>query len=258
MHKLVLLMTIASLFWIPCLAQSESLSVDGQSQSAVTHPSIDPSVEADRLFSHGEDPERDRQVLVTLERALVTDANNYQWLWRVARLCYHVGNGAGVDEKQPYFERGIEVGQRAIAQQPTGVEGHFWLGANYGGLSAIQNKLKALLMVPKVRAEMDMALRLQASYENGGAYRALGEMDRQLPGVFGGSLRRAITYLEQGVRVAPQNIAMKLALAKAYRDAHQHNESQQQLVEILQIPVRPDRVRADSAIQEQARQLLGQ
>ena len=40
---------------------------------------------ADRNFSYGEDPGRDRQALADLERALGNDANNYQLLWRVSR-----------------------------------------------------------------------------------------------------------------------------------------------------------------------------
>jgi hypothetical protein len=103
---------------------------------------------------------------------------------------------------------------------------------------------------------METALRLQADYENGSAYLALGELARQLPGVLGGSQKRAIAYFEQGLRVAPQNLAMKFALARAYREAGQRQASQQQLTEILQMPVRPERARADHHTQDKARQLL--
>src|SRR5712691_8912601 len=200
--------------------------------------------------------EHDRQALTILTRALGTDPDNDQVLWRAARAYYHVGDEASDSEKQRYCERGIETGQRAVAQQPTGVEGHFWLGANYGGLSEIQGIWQAFQMVKKIRTEMETVLRLQADYENGSAYLALGEIARQVPGVLGGSLKRAIVYLEQGLRVAPQNMAMKLALAKAYREAGQREASQRQLTEILQMPVRPARAHADRHTQDKVRQLL--
>ena len=111
-------------------------------------------------------------------------------------------------------------------------------------------------MVKKVRAEMEMVVRLQADYEHGNAYRALGEIARQLPGILGGNLKRAVGYLEQGLRVAPQNMAMKFALAEAYRDAGQHGASQRQLEEILKMPVRPARLQSDRHTQNKARQLL--
>ncbi len=111
-------------------------------------------------------------------------------------------------------------------------------------------------MVKKIWIEMEVVLCLQADYENRSAYLALGEIARQVPGVLGGSLKRAIVYLEQGLSVAPQNMAMKLALAKAYREAGQREASQRQLTEILQMPVRPERAPADRHTQDKAQQLL--
>jgi len=256
MHTLMICAMIAALLWLPLLVQAESFVVDGHSPTPTPATSTDPVADSDALFSYGEDPARDLQALATLTRALVTDAHNYQMLWRAARAYYQVGDDASDREKQRYFERGIEMGQRAVAQQPDGVEGHFWLAANYGGLSEIQGIWQALQMVKHVRTEMETALRLQPDYENGNAYRALGEIARQLPGVLGGNLKRAIAYFEQGLLVAPQNMGLKLALAKAYLEAGQRQASQQLLAEILQMPVRSERAHTDQRTQDKARQLL--
>jgi tetratricopeptide (TPR) repeat protein len=249
---------ISALLWLPRLAQAESFAVDGHRPLSTSSTSTDPVADADVLFSYGEDTARDLQALAILTRALVTDVHNYQVLWRAARAYYQVGDDTSDKEKQRYFERGIEMGQRAVAQQPAGVEGHFWLAANYGGLSAIQGIWQAFQMVKHVRTEMETALRLQPDYEDGSAYRALGEIARQLPGVLGGNLKRAIAYFEQGLRVAPQNMGLKLALAKAYLEAGQRDASQRLLAEILQMPVRPARLHADRRTQDKARQLLRQ
>ena len=231
-------------------------AMDGPNPTPSTRP--DPVAEADALFSYGEDTARDLQALATLARAVLTDEHNYQVLWRAARAYYHVGDDASEREKRRYFEFGIEMGQLAVARQPAGVEGHFWLAANYGGLSEIQGIWQALQMVKKVRIEMETALRLQPDYEDGNAYRALGEIARQLPGVLGGSLKRAMTYFEQGLRVAPHNMALRFALARAYREAGQREASQRLLADILQMPVRPERAQADRHTQDKAQQLLRQ
>jgi len=235
---------IAVLFWMPLVVRAEPRVVS------------DPIAEADGLFSYGEDMTHDRQARSIIERALETRVDEYQLLWRAARVYYHVGDDAEAGEKRHYFARGIAVGQRAVALQPTGVEGHFWLGANYGGLSEVQGIVQAFQMIKQVRAEMETALRLQASYEDGGAYLALGQLDRQLPRLLGGSVKHAMAYLEQGLRVAPQNMAMRLALAEAYLDAGRRDDGQRQLLEILHMPVLPARARANRATQEKARQLL--
>ncbi|HEY5865011.1 MAG TPA: TRAP transporter TatT component family protein [Candidatus Tectomicrobia bacterium] len=251
----VLTVLLTALLGRTGLVQAESSAVAGPGPLSTPFTSAAPVAEADALFSYGEDPARDLQALATLARALVTDVHDYQLLWRAARAYYQVGNDASDAEKQRYFEHGMAMGQRAVAQQPSGAEGHFWLAANYGGLSEIQGIWRALQMVKKVRSEMETALRLQPDYEDGNAYRALGEIARQLPGVLGGNLQRALTYFEQGVRVAPQNMAIKFALARAYLEAGQREASQRLVTEILQMPVRPARAQADRRTQDKARQL---
>jgi tetratricopeptide (TPR) repeat protein len=247
---------ITALLWFPLYVQAESFAVDGSSPVPTLSTNTDSVADADALFSYGEDTARDLQALAILTRALVADEHNYQVLWRAARAYYQVGNDASNREKQHYFERGIKMGQRAVAEQPSSVEGHFWLAANYGGLSEIQGIWQAFQMVKRVRTEMETALRLQPDYEDGSAYRALGEIARQLPGVLGGNLKRAIAYFEQGLRIAPQNMGLKLALAKAYLETGQRETSQRLLTEILQTPVRPTRAQADQHTQDKARQLL--
>ena len=256
MGKMAWFIMLTVLFWAPLVARAEPCAVSIHSQAQAPPTGADPMAEADDLFSYGEDMGRDRQALSIIERALETRADEYQLLWRAARVYYHVGDDAETGKKRHYFERGIATGQRAVALQSTGVEGHFWLGANYGGWSEVQGIVQAFQMIKHVRAEMETALHLQASYEDGGAYLALGQLDRQLLRLLGGSVKRAIAYLEQGQRVAPQSIAIRLALAEAYLDAGRRDDGHRQLLEILYLPVLPARARANRATQEKARQLL--
>jgi FimV-like protein len=256
MLKMFSLTTIIVLCAVTALARQQPAAASLRGETSAPAASAEAIREADRLFSYGADAERERQALAVIERALAADANNYQLLWRAARSYYYVGDGAGAGEKVRHFERGIEVGQRAIAGQPDGVEGHFWLGANYGGYSEEKGAFKALRMVKKIRAEMEAVLRLNAGYEEGRAYLALGELDRQLPGLFGGNLKRAISYLEQGQRLAPQNLEMKLALAEAYREAGRREEARRLLQEILQKPINPARAKENGETQEKARKRL--
>ncbi len=256
MHTLMICTLITALLWLPLLAQAESFAVDGHSPISTSSTSTDPVADADVLFSYGEDTARDLQALATLTRALVTDAHNYQVLWRAARAYYQVGDDASDREKQRYFERGIEMGQRAVAQQPAGVEGHFWLAANYGGLSEIRGIWQAFQMVKRVRTEMETALRLQPDYEDGSAYRALGEIARQLPGVLGGNLQRAIAYFEQGLRVAPRTWdSSSLWLGRILRQvsARRASDCWQRF---CRCPCALRALQADRHTQDKARQLL--
>jgi Tetratricopeptide repeat len=209
--------------------------------------------EADQLFTFGEDAARDKQALAVIERALAADAANYQWLWRAARVCYFVGEEADRAEKPGYFDRGIDAGRRAVAREPNAVEGHFWLAVNYGGYSEQKGVFKALMTVRKIRSGMETVLRLNDRYQDGGAYLALGEMDRQLPRLVGGNLGRAIARLEQGVRVAPHNLEIRLALGRALEEAGRKTDAKRELQDLLG---RAARSGAERRIQEKARLLL--
>ena len=209
--------------------------------------------ETDRLFSYGEDQARDRQALALSEKALLTDGNNYQWLWRAARAHYYIGDEAPSAEKLKHFESGIGYAQRAVALQPNAAEGHFWLGSNYGGYSEIKGMFAALQTVKKIRTEMETVLRLNDRYEEGRAYLALGELDRQLPRLLGGNLKRAVTRLEQGLKVAPQNLELKYTLAQAYQESGRAADARLQLNELLQVATRN---RSERHLQDKARRLL--
>jgi tetratricopeptide (TPR) repeat protein len=209
--------------------------------------------EADNLFTLGDDAARDKQSMGVIERAMAANGNDYQWLWRAARVYYFVGDKAAKSEKVSYFEKGINAGQRAVAAEPNAVEGHFWLGVNYGGYSDQKGVFKALATVGKIRSEMETVLKLNDRYQDGGAYLALGEMDRQLPRIIGGNMNRAIQRLEQGVSVAPHNLEIKLALGQAYEEKGRKEDARRMYQEIIQ---KQSPTKAESHVQEKAKRLI--
>ncbi len=216
-----------------------------------------PHQESDRHFTFGEDAVSDRRALEIVNRALTGNSHDYQLLWRAARAFYYVGDNSVKSGKAALFERGIEAGRRAVDIQPGAVEGHFWLAANYGGYSEMKGAFKALRMVGKIRSEMETVLKINDRYHDGGAYLALGEMDRQLPRIIGGNNRRAIARLEQGLRIAPHNLEMKLALAQAYREDGRKQDARNLLEQIATARINPKRARAENDVQQKARRLLG-
>ncbi|MFN0107947.1 MAG: TRAP transporter TatT component family protein [Blastocatellia bacterium] len=232
-----------------------AIGAQAQSKTRVA-ASVNPYREADSLFTFAEDAERDKQSLATIEQALATGTSDYQWLWRAARAYFYVGDEADKDDKQGYFQKGIAIAQRAIAAEPSAVEGHFWLAANYGGSSELVGALKALQTVKKIRAEMETVLRLNDRYQDGGAYLALGEMDKELPRIVGGSLSRAITRLETGLKIAPHNLEIKLALAEAYSEDGRKEDARRQLKELLAHPINLSHPKTDRNAQDKARTLL--
>ena len=249
-NSALLTLTICFLF-SPVFAQTKTKKVAAK---VAAPASTNPFQEADKLFTFGEEPARDKQSMDVIERALAANDNDYQWLWRAARVYYYVGDEADKSEKLSFFEKGITAGTRAVAAQPEAVEGHFWLGANYGGYSEQKGMFKALATVKKIRAEMETVLRLNDRYQNGGAYLALGEMDRELPRIVGGNLNRAIQRLEQGVSVAPNNLEIKLSLGQAYQEKGRKEDARRVYQEVIQ---KQPSNKTERHVQEKAQRLIG-
>src|SRR5262249_16371173 len=144
-NSALLTLTICFLF-SPVFAQTKTKKVAAK---VAAPASTNPFQEADKLFTFGEEPARDKQSMDVIERALAANENDYQWLWRAARVYYYVGDEADKSEKLPFFEKGINAGTRAVAAQPEAVEGHFWLGANYGGCREKKGRVQRLAPGPK-------------------------------------------------------------------------------------------------------------
>jgi hypothetical protein len=229
---------------------------DGGAAAAVGLDAAEAAAEADRLYTGGEDPSRDRRGLAVLEAALAAAPDDYELLWRAARAAYEVSDTSPPEERQTGFERAVRYGERAVARAPARVEGHFWLGAAWGKYAESRGGLKAWKLTRKLRAEMEAVLKIQADYAHGAAYLALGELDRRLPGLFGGSKRRARAYLEEGVKVAPQNLDLKLQLAELHADEGRKDDARRLLEEILAAPRDPQRAGADHEVRRSARRKL--
>jgi tetratricopeptide (TPR) repeat protein len=246
--KIAILFTLTVCFLLtPVFAQPKT-------KNGGAPANTNPFQEADNLFTFGDDAGRDKQSLGVIERALAANGNDYQWLWRAARAYYFAGDEAAKSEKESFFEKGINTGQRAVAAEPNSVEGHFWLAVNYGGYSEQKGVFKALTTVKKIRAEMEMVLRLNDRYQDGGAYLALGEMDRQLPRIIGGNMNRAIQRLEQGMNVAPHNLEIKLALGQAYQEKDRKEDARRVFQEIIQ---KQSPTKSERHVQEKAQRLIG-
>ncbi len=159
-------------------------------------------------------------------------------LWLATRSLSEQGDRATGDEKIRLLERATETGEEAVRRCPEQAEAHFWLGASYGRYADAKRGLTALRLVGKIRREMEASVRLQPDYNGGDAYLALGQLDLSVPGLFGGSRERGVAWLEEGLRVAPRNLDIRLALAEAHLHDGRRAEALALLRSILEAPAK--------------------
>jgi tetratricopeptide (TPR) repeat protein len=192
--------------------------------------------QGDELYVNREDPAVAKQSLDKYLEALKLDPNSYQALWRAGKVIYSIGMAARTDdEKKKIFNDGVNYCKRAVAIKPDGVEGHFWLGVNYGKYGEARGVLKSLFLKNDIMREMNAVVKLNEAYEGAGAYRVLGRVCYKVPGLFGGSKQKSKMYLEKGKKICPTNTLTLIYLAETYKALDQDQEAIKTLEEIVNL-----------------------
>ena len=198
--------------------------------------------EADLLYAQREDVSKVRLAIASLRQARVADYGSYEAAWKLAKSNYFLGaHTSDKTEKEHAFREGIEHGRIAVQLQKDRPEGHFWLGANYGGDAQVST-LSGLANIQDIRSEMETVLRLDEKFEGGSAYLVMGQSYLGAPRVLGGSTKKAIEYFEKGVTIDANNAMLRLYLAKGYRAAKRNKDALAQIDYLRKMTPYPDYV----------------
>ena len=203
-------------------------------EQAVSAPSSGRSAaetitQADELYAQRADVMKVRQGLIALRQATAEHASNYELAWRVAKYNYYLGSHTTDEtEQEKAFHDGTEAGKLAVKLNKDRPEGHFWLGANYGGNAEIST-LAGLAEIEDIKREMEAVLKIDESFQSGSAYMALGQVYLKAPRILGGDVSKAIEYLEKGLKFGPNNALLRLRLAEAYAEAKRIPDAQREL-----------------------------
>src|SRR5437868_13846981 len=192
-------------------------------------PSAEAISEADRYYAQRADLVKVRQAIVSLRQAQADDRSNYELAWRLAKFDYYLGaHTPESTEQDKAYREGIEAGKLAVQLQNGKPEGHFWLGANYGGNAQIST-LAGLGELDDIKQQMETVLKIDEGFQSGSAYMVLGQVYLESPRFLGGDTSKAISYLEKGIKVGPDNAVMRVRLAEAYAEAHRNEDARKQI-----------------------------
>ncbi len=211
--------------------------------------------EGDRLYAERGDLAKARMAVAALRQARTADYGNYEAAWKLARADYYLGSHGSGNEADEAFREGVQAGKTAVQLNGDRPEGHFWLGANYGG-SAQQSTLGGLSSVDDIRSEMETVIKMDESFQGGSAYLVLGQLYLEAPRVLGGDTAKAIGYLEKGLKIAPDNALMRVHLAEAYHAAGRDAEARKQIDRLMAMTPPPDYVPEYQEAVEKGKKLL--
>jgi tetratricopeptide (TPR) repeat protein len=216
----------------------------------------DKIAEAETFYDGREDLSKARAAVAALRQAQTADYGNYEAAWKLARASFYVAEHTDVDsEREEMYREGIDSGKTAVQLQPNKPDGHFWLGANYGG-SAAHSTLANLSSFQDIKGELETVLKLDESYQGYSVYLGLGRLYLQAPRVLGGDVAKATEYLEKGVKHNPNNTLMRAELAAAYEATNRNADAKKQIEMLMASTPDPKYAPEHKDAVEKAKKLL--
>src|SRR5689334_2585274 len=252
------MVTGATLVGLLLLATSCNKSLPKESPATDSASAAQDISSADQLYSQRADLDQLRRGIVSLRQAQTKDPGNYEAAWKLSKFDYYLATHTGdAKERDEAFRSGIDAGKTAAQLQSEKPDGHFWLGANYGG-AAEQSTIQGLATVKDIRTEMETVLRLDQSYQDGSAYMVLGLVDLNAPSIIGGDPKKAVEEMEQGLRFGEPNAFLHLHLAEAYRKVGRNDDARRELKKILSMTPDPNYLPEYKEASADAQKLLDQ
>ena len=231
-----LCLAVASLLFSATSCRKEGTAIVDESPS---RPAADVIAEVDKLYVGRGELTKVRQGLIALRHSQATEAGNYDLAWRLAKFNYYLGSHTPDDtERDKAFRDGIEAGKLAVKLQDGKADGHFWLGANYGG-SAKASTFPAPSQIDDIKHEMETVIKLDEGFQAGSAYMVLGQIYLESPRLLGGDTQKAIEYFEKGLKFGPNNALLRWHLAQAYADANRKEDARKEIDTLLTMKVDP-------------------
>ena len=159
--------------------------------------------------------------LYTLEslvkKSLKTFPESAKLFWRLARVYFKLGETfTSESEKIYFFSLCMAQTKKTIEINSQSANGYFFNGLCSGTLGQTQGIWSSLGVIEPFKKDMETAINLDPSIEEGGPHRALGNLYLRLPYVLGGDLERSITHFQKAIQLSSEFGENYLGLAEAY------------------------------------------
>jgi tetratricopeptide (TPR) repeat protein len=210
----------------------------------------------DVLYAGREQLANARQAADIWEARLKANSRDFQSAWKLARACYWLGGHVPADEQRQQYERGIEAATRAVELEPARPDGHFWMAADMGAMAESFGLRAGIRYRGPIKKELEAVLRIDPSYQQGSADRALGRWYFRVPRLFGGSKDKAVEHLKRSLTYAPESTATHFFLAETYLDMDRPDDARREAQLVLDAPLHPEWTPEDREFKQKAKALL--
>jgi len=201
------------------------------------------------------------QIRSELERAQKLAPDDYGVLWRLARLDFWASDDPVLSDgdRSRLGKQAWELGDRAAALNPNGVEGWYFAALGMGNYSLGIGILKALGegIEGKFRERLSKAEKIDPTYQGGGVYNAWGRFYFKLPWPKYDA-KKSEQNLRKSLQINPANVRGRVFLAELYKKEGHPSEARKLLEEALAHEPGAYDAPEERRSQKQARELLAE
>jgi len=213
--------------------------------------------DGDELYRQREDISKAILALEKYKAALKFKPDSFTASWKIAKTTHYLVDELKSEKEQKLvINTGIKAAKKAINLKPNRMEGYFWLGVNYAKEGQVKGVLKSLFRISPVKKNMRKVLEIDERYEGGGAYIVLGRVYSQVPGILGGSNRKAEKNLLKAMKICRTNPLTYLFLAEVYEDTGRSEKAIELLGKLEKMEVDPRWIPETKKKKEEGRKYL--
>jgi tetratricopeptide (TPR) repeat protein len=135
------------------------------------------------------------------------------------------------EDKLAAYDRGREIGKRAVELAPRNPEAHVWYGINTGRWGLTKGVMRSLFLLPTVRQEVDATLALDP--RNLRALALSGNVFLEVPGLFGGDRDKAEEQFRKALAIDPHFTVARVDLARVLIAKGRYADARQELQRVI-------------------------
>ncbi len=182
------------------------------------------------LAAYHEDVTRLDRARDGLEKFLKADSR-VEGMILLSRVYFQWGDVRAKDdgEKLAAYDRGREVGKRAVELAPKNPEAHFWYAVNTGRWGTTKGVLRSLFLLPTLREEVDIILSLAP--DDPGALGLAGNIELALPW---GDLDKAEANFRKALKGDPHYTAVRVDLGRLLIKRGKYDEARKEFQRVLE------------------------
>src|SRR5881628_172114 len=135
------------------------------------------------------------------------------------------------EDKLAAYDRGREIGRRAVELAPKSHDAHLWFAINTARWGQTKGILRSLFLVPTVKEEI--ATLLDLNPQSLRAHILAGNVFLELPGFVGGDRAKAEEHFKKALEVDPHFTAARVDLARLYIASGRHADARRELQRVI-------------------------